>query len=163
VAWDAGIGDERVFPAIAVQVGAAEADHFDAEEDVAGGGLGLAGLAEGEVAGLFKDERFHAGPPIISLCGRFPPPSADTMKGPMKAFVYVTLKKTVLDAQGKTVTQALRGMGHAAIADVRQGKYFELTLAEGTDAAAARAEVEQIAAEVLSNPVIEDYRIELGE
>jgi phosphoribosylformylglycinamidine synthase len=81
----------------------------------------------------------------------------------MKAFVYVTLKKTVLDAQGKTVTQALRGMGHAAIADVRQGKYFELTLAEGTDATAARAEVEQIAAEVLSNPVIEDYRIELGE
>ena len=85
------------------------------------------------------------------------------MKRRMKAFVYVTLKKTVLDAQGKTVTQALRGMGHAAIADVRQGKYFELTLAEGTDAAAARAEVEQIAAEVLSNPVIEDYRIELGE
>jgi phosphoribosylformylglycinamidine synthase PurS subunit len=81
----------------------------------------------------------------------------------MKAFVYVTLKKTVLDAQGKTVTQALRGMGHTAIADVRQGKYFELTLAEGTDVEAARKEVDQIAAEVLSNPVIEDYRIEFGE
>jgi len=85
------------------------------------------------------------------------------MEEPMKAFVYVTLKKTVLDAQGKTVTQALRGMGHSAIADVRQGKYFELTLAEGTDAEAARKEVDQIAAEVLSNPVIEDYRIEFGD
>jgi len=80
----------------------------------------------------------------------------------MKAYVYVTLKKTVLDAQGKTVTQALRGMGHTAIADVRQGKYFELTLAEGTESEAVRQEIEQIAAEVLANPVIEDYRIEFG-
>lgn len=81
----------------------------------------------------------------------------------MKAYVYVTLKKTVLDAQGKTVAQALKGMGHAVVADVRQGKYFELTLAEGTDAEAARAEINQIASEVLANPVIEDYRIEFGE
>jgi phosphoribosylformylglycinamidine synthase subunit PurS len=81
----------------------------------------------------------------------------------MKAYVYVTLKKTVLDAQGKTVAQALKGMGHAVVADVRQGKYFELTLAEGTEAEAARAEINQIASEVLANPVIEDYRIEFGE
>lgn len=85
------------------------------------------------------------------------------MVGIMKAYVYVTLKKTVLDAQGKTVGQALRGMGHTAIAEVRQGKYFELTIADHTDAAAVRKEVEQIAAEVLANPVIEDYRIEFEE
>jgi len=97
-------------------------------------------------------------PPSVTFCGAAP----DTMEGPMKAYVYVTLKKTVLDAQGKTVTQALRGMGHTAIADVRQGKYFELTLAEGTESEAVRQEIEQIAAEVLANPVIEDYRIEFG-
>ena len=80
----------------------------------------------------------------------------------MKAYVYVALKKTVLDPQGKTIHGALKKMGHAAIADVRQGKYFELTLNGGLDKAAAQQEVERIAREVLTNPVIEEfsYRIE---
>ena len=80
----------------------------------------------------------------------------------MKAYVYVSLKKTVLDAQGKTIQGALKKMGHKAVADVRQGKYFELTLDGGLDKAAAQAEVERIAREVLTNPVIEEfsYRIE---
>lgn len=81
----------------------------------------------------------------------------------MKAHVYVTLKKTVLDAQGKAVCRALQGMGHQAVTDVRQGKFFEISLADGTDRAAAEAEVQAFAAEVLSNPVIEDFRIEIQE
>ena len=80
----------------------------------------------------------------------------------MKAFVYVSLKKTVLDPQGKTIHGALKKMGHKAVDDVRQGKYFELTLDGGLDRKAAEAEVERIAREVLTNPVIEEfsYRIE---
>jgi phosphoribosylformylglycinamidine synthase PurS subunit len=78
----------------------------------------------------------------------------------MTARVYVTLKPTVLDAQGKTVCSALQGLGHRSIASVRQGKYFELEYSGGAE---ARAEIDQIAREVLSNPVIEDYRIELPE
>lgn len=83
------------------------------------------------------------------------------MKGFMKAHVFVTLKKTVLDAQGKTVCQALRGLGHSSVADVRQGKYFEIDIAPGSDVEAVRAEVDVIAREILANPVIEDYRVEI--
>lgn len=81
----------------------------------------------------------------------------------MKAHVFVTLKKTVLDAQGKTVCQALRGLGHKSIADVRQGKYFEIDIAPGAGAAAVRAEIDTIAQEILANPVIEDYRFTIEE
>jgi len=80
----------------------------------------------------------------------------------MKAHVYVTLKRTVLDAQGKTVADALRRMEYRGVTDVRQGKYFLLTLEAGQEEAAANAEVERIAREVLTNPVIEEftYRLE---
>lgn len=74
----------------------------------------------------------------------------------MKAHVYVTLKRTVLDAQGQTVADALRRMKYEGVSDVRQGKYFLLTL-DGIDESAARAEVERISREVLVNPVIEEY------
>ena len=80
----------------------------------------------------------------------------------MTAHVYVTLKRTVLDAQGQTVQSALRGLGHASIADVRQGKYFEIEV-KGLSRDAAQAEIDQIAREVLSNPVIEDYRVVINE
>lgn len=86
----------------------------------------------------------------------------------MKAHVYVTLKRTVLDAQGQTVADALRRMNYRGVTDVRQGKYFLLTLdqpAQGADSAAveaaARAEVDRIAREVLVNPVIEEYTFRL--
>jgi phosphoribosylformylglycinamidine synthase subunit PurS len=72
----------------------------------------------------------------------------------MKARVYVTFKPSVLDPQGQTIRAALNGLGHKGIEDVRQGKYFELTLQPDED-------LEAIAREVLSNPVIEDYRIEI--
>ncbi len=75
----------------------------------------------------------------------------------MKAHVYVTLKRTVLDAQGKTIADALRRMDYKGVADVRQGKYFVLTLDDGLEAKAAEAEVERIASEVLTNPVIEEF------
>jgi phosphoribosylformylglycinamidine synthase subunit PurS len=75
----------------------------------------------------------------------------------MKAHVYVTLKKTVLDPQGQAIRNALRKMRYAGVADVRQGKHFELTLDDGLPEAAARAEVDRIAREVLTNPVIEEY------
>ena len=81
----------------------------------------------------------------------------------MKARVYVWMKSTVLDPQGKTVCSALQGLGHKMIADVRQGKYFEIMLASGTDRGKAAAEMDQVAKEVLSNPVIEDYRVEILE
>ncbi len=81
----------------------------------------------------------------------------------MKAHVYVTLKRTVLDAQGQTVADALRRMQYQGIADVRQGKYFLLTLDDGLEADAAKAEVDRIAREVLTNPVIEDYSFRIEE
>ncbi len=79
----------------------------------------------------------------------------------MKAHVYVTLKRTVLDAQGKTVADALRRMHYHGVADVRQGKYFLLTFDSTTDEAATRAEIDRIAREVLVNPVIEEYTYQL--
>ena len=77
----------------------------------------------------------------------------------MKARVYVWMKSTVLDPQGKTVCSALQGHGHTMVADVRQGKYFEIALAAGVDKEKATAEMDTVAKEVLSNPVIEDYRV----
>jgi phosphoribosylformylglycinamidine synthase len=79
----------------------------------------------------------------------------------MKARVFVTLKSTVLDPQGQTVRAALNGLGHSAIAAVRQGKYFEIALADGLTREAAQREIETIAHEVLANPVIEEYRVEV--
>ena len=81
----------------------------------------------------------------------------------MKAYVYVTLKKTVLDPQGKTIQGALRKMGYQGVDDVRQGKFFEITLDGGLDRVAAEAEVARIAREVLTNPVIEEFRYSLEE
>lgn len=79
----------------------------------------------------------------------------------MKARVYVSMKPTVLDPQGQTVCHALNGLGHKEIASVRQGKYFEIVVADGTSREAAASALDEIARDVLSNPVIEDYRVEL--
>jgi phosphoribosylformylglycinamidine synthase len=81
----------------------------------------------------------------------------------MKARVYVTLKPTVLDPQGQTIRRALAGLGHSLIADVRQGKYFDIAVEDGADRDKAAAQLDQIAREVLSNPVIEEYRIDILE
>jgi len=81
----------------------------------------------------------------------------------MKVYVYVSLKKTVLDPQGKTIQGALKKMGYKGLEDVRQGKYFELTLNGGLSRDEAKAEVERMAREVLTNPVIEEFRFSLDE
>jgi phosphoribosylformylglycinamidine synthase PurS subunit len=72
----------------------------------------------------------------------------------MKATVIVTLKPTVLDPQGMTIHRSLGSLGLTDIEDVRQGKVFHLQLKEGN-----RDQVEKLAKEVLTNPVIEEYRI----
>jgi phosphoribosylformylglycinamidine synthase len=81
----------------------------------------------------------------------------------MKAYVYVSLKKSVLDPQGKTIQGALNKMGFKGLHDVRQGKYFEITLNGGLSKDDAQTEVERIAREVLTNPVIEEFRFSLEE
>jgi phosphoribosylformylglycinamidine synthase PurS subunit len=79
----------------------------------------------------------------------------------MKAKVYVTLKQGVLDPQGKAIQHSVELLGYNGIADVRQGKYFELVLDHALGADAARETASRLAREVLSNPVIEDYRVEI--
>ena len=81
----------------------------------------------------------------------------------MKAHVYVTLKTSVLDPQGQTIQNALRKIGYSNISDVRQGKYFALSLADGLSVEDAATQVERIAREVLTNPVIEEYTYRIEE
>ena len=81
----------------------------------------------------------------------------------MKARVYVSLKPTVLDPQGQTIRSALTGLGHRSIEDVRQGKFFDISVAAGAGPEEVRKEIEQIAHDVLANPVIEEYRVEILE
>jgi phosphoribosylformylglycinamidine synthase PurS subunit len=78
----------------------------------------------------------------------------------MKARVFVSLKSTVLDPQGQTVCSALHGLGYAAIASVRQGKFFEITIDDGVPREQAQHDVDSIARDVLANPVIEEFRVE---
>jgi phosphoribosylformylglycinamidine synthase len=78
----------------------------------------------------------------------------------MKALVFVTLKQDVLDPQGKAIQRACGALGYAQVTGVRQGKLFEVELAGVTDVAAAERLVKELADKLLSNPVIEDFRIE---
>ncbi len=79
----------------------------------------------------------------------------------MKAKVYVTLKPGVLDPQGKAIQRSVELLGFGGIADVRQGKYFEIALDNSLAEDRARESATRMAAEVLSNPIIEDYRVEI--
>ena len=81
----------------------------------------------------------------------------------MKAHVYVSLKKTVLDPQVKTIQGALKKMGYQGLGDVMQGKFFEIALNGGLTKEQATAEVEKMAREVLTNPVIEEFRFTVEE
>ena len=80
----------------------------------------------------------------------------------MKARVFVTLKQSVFDPQGQTITDALHSLGYTGVADVRQGKFFELELGNLSQDE-AKSEVERIAREVLTNPVIEEFTFSLRE
>lgn len=79
----------------------------------------------------------------------------------MKAKIIITPKKAVLDPQGKTVQNALEHMGYAGVAGVHVGKYVEIDLKPGTDRQAAETALNEAAHRFLSNPVIEDYRLEI--
>ena len=76
----------------------------------------------------------------------------------MKISVTVTLKKDVLDPQGKVVRQTLKNMGHENIQNVRQGKYFEIDINEN-DKKKAEIIIEEICKKLLINTIIEDYKI----
>jgi phosphoribosylformylglycinamidine synthase PurS subunit len=78
----------------------------------------------------------------------------------MQARVFVTLKPSVFDPQGTTVAEALHTLGYASVKDVRQGKYFELDI-EASTVDEARRLAAEAADKLLSNPVIESYRIEV--
>ncbi|GAC1642882.1 MAG: phosphoribosylformylglycinamidine synthase subunit PurS [Candidatus Acidiferrum sp.] len=78
----------------------------------------------------------------------------------MKAHVWVMPKRTVLDPQGQTIQHALAGLGYSAVQDVRQGKFFVLNL-DGLTREDAQAQTERISKEVLTNPVIEEFRFEI--
>ena len=77
----------------------------------------------------------------------------------MKAKVYVTLKPSVLDPQGKAIHHSVELLGFENVADVRQGKYFEIALNSDLSEQEARSVAEKIAADILANPVIEDYKV----
>ena len=78
----------------------------------------------------------------------------------MRARVYVTLKPSVFDPQGRVVADALMSLGYDDVKDVRQGKFFEVEL-DSSDATLARTRVTEMADKLLANPVIESYRIEI--
>jgi len=78
----------------------------------------------------------------------------------VRARVFVTLKPSVFDPQGRTIAEALHSMGYASIGDVRQGKYFELDV-DAASAEQARVVASEVADKLLANPVIESYRIEV--
>ena len=79
----------------------------------------------------------------------------------MKARVYVTLKPGVLDPQGKAIQHSVELLGFSGVADVRQGKYFEIAIDGALNEDQARESATRMAREVLSNPIIEDYRVEI--
>jgi phosphoribosylformylglycinamidine synthase len=79
----------------------------------------------------------------------------------MRAVVHVTFKKTVLDPQGRTICSTLNGLGHGNVKDVRQGKYFEIELDGNGEE--VRDQIEKIAHDVLANPVIEEYSIDVRD
>ena len=94
-----------------------------------------------------------------SLSSRPPTPSESGAR-PLQARVHVTLKKGVLDPQGKAIESALSSLGFAGVEQVRQGKFIEVSLTE-TDPEAARKSLEAMCEKLLANTVIEDYAIEL--
>lgn len=79
----------------------------------------------------------------------------------MKANVYVNLKPGVLDPQGKAIQHSVELLGFSGVSDIRQGKYFQISLDNSLGEEQARESLARMAREVLSNPIIEDYRVEI--
>ena len=101
--------------------------------------------------------------PAAAAAATLPAPAATTAARARKVTVYVTLKPTLLDAQGRTVEGALHSLGYEDVANVRIGKVIEMEIGEaGDDEAVLRARVAQICDKLLANPVTESYRIEVN-
>jgi len=81
----------------------------------------------------------------------------------MKAKVFVTLKPSVLDPQGKAIHHSVELLGFKNLADIRQGKYFEIVFSDEVSPEEARNTAESVAKDMLANPVIEDYRVEIDQ
>lgn len=79
----------------------------------------------------------------------------------MKALIHVTLKPGVLDPQGKAIHHASETLGFAGINDIRQGKFFEIDISDEVSAESAEQMLNKLADDVLANPVIEDFRVEI--
>lgn len=77
----------------------------------------------------------------------------------MKATIIVTLKPTVLDPQGITIQRSVQSMGLSEVSVIRQGKYFDVHLVDGTTKERGQEIVQRLAKDVLTNPVIEEFRI----
>jgi phosphoribosylformylglycinamidine synthase len=87
--------------------------------------------------------------------------SATSHRTRMKAKIVITPKKAVVDPQGKTVQSALEHMGYTGVTAVHVGKYIEIDLAPGADKATAQQALNGAAHKFLSNPIIEDYKLEI--
>ncbi len=79
-----------------------------------------------------------------------------------KARVTITLKKTIMDAQGQTVERALHNLGYEGVQNLRIGKYIEMDL-NGGPAAELSTQVDEMCRKLLANPIIEDFRVEIEE
>lgn len=88
---------------------------------------------------------------------------AGSVRTIMKAKVYVTLKPSVLDPQGKAIKHSVELLGFSTISDIRQGKYFEVSIDGSVSADQAQTDAERLARDVLSNPIIEDFRVEIEQ
>ena len=81
----------------------------------------------------------------------------------MKAKIIITPKKAVVDPQGKTVQSALAHLGYTGVSAVHVGKYIEIDLAPGADPAAAQRTLNEACHKFLSNPIIEDYKLDIED
>src|SRR5205807_8844474 len=122
-------------------------------------------LGEGRGEGFCEGEARHSFSLLPSSLWSNPHPSplpkGEGTNKNMKAKVYVTLKPSVLDPQGKAIKHSVELLGYQGISDIRQGKYFEIALDGGLTEDDARQEATRMAREILSNPIIEDFRVEI--
>jgi len=79
-----------------------------------------------------------------------------------KARVIITLKKTIMDAQGQTVEKALHNLGYEGVENLRMGKYVEMDL-NGAPKDKLPAQIDEMCRRLLANPIIEDFRVEIEE